>query len=349
MMRLPTAHRDQRVRSSSFGWVGAVLSLAVLLLVPPAVFGARALWARVAGHHRKRSSSVARRRALDAAVGAGCPLAAPVPEIAVFYHLYQADSEDNWRPIFEDSLRVLLSSSMMRRGGCGASLHMSSPQGFNSSSWQEHFKRLRASGVRVVDEWNGQPFPPALATPDVGERPTLAKLHEFCTAHPSALALYLHDKGVRHGVGDTNMYVKQLDWRRLHEHYLVEVWEDCATHLLKEGFWFCGAELRRWHTDGSLFYNGNFWWAKCSIVADIIHPMDLSIKTHHGHHPERYWSELWLLQAAVRKLGMRSHNASERAYNCAPLIGDHYYIRAPRGLVYEGQRCLRNYDEDGRV
>jgi hypothetical protein len=121
-----------------------------------------------------------------------------------------------------------------------------------------------------------------------GELATTMQLQRYCRANRGAFVLYLHDKGTRRPAGEASqvdVFLRQADWRRLQEYFLVEIFEDCVA-ALEAGYNTCGALLRRFPL---MHYSGNFYWARCDYVAGL---PDVEIWRHFWE--PHYWAELFI-------------------------------------------------------
>lgn len=225
-------------------------------------------------------------------------------EAVVFLHTYPANA---WRAILDDTVTALQLSPLR---ACGVrTLHGIGnqwPYAGVDASFEQFTPSTRGRGEAL------------------NELHTLAALHDYCTANPRSLALYLHSKGTRISpVADATRFFRQWDWRRFALYFLVEEPRGCIAALL-DGYDACGVNKRfaDKHLNG-LHYSGNFWWARCEHVASLPNPFDFS--------PGNMFStELYI-----------GHRPGTRLYNCFDSGIDHYWYEFSRAN-YVGARCERD-------
>ena len=282
--------------------------------------------------------------------------------LAVWFHFMQANA---WRTVFDDTMGTLENSALLRE--CGAEVFLASPQGpwlGNSTSGivgdfpvASYVTNLNASTSfmhgRVRD---GYEFGVEFA--ESGELATTLQLQRYCRANRDAFVLYLHDKGTRRPAGEASQvdsFLRQADWRRLQEYFLVEIFEDCIA-ALEAGYNTCGALLRRFPL---MHYSGNFYWARCDYVAGL---PDVAIWRHFWE--THYWAELfiggaskWLENPRINEgppcrtsvMGTHVVNAAHegshcfeaKMYNCFESRVSHYDFAYSRSY-YTGLRCTNN-------
>jgi hypothetical protein len=285
--------------------------------------------------------------------------------LVVWYHFVQANA---WRTVFDDSMGTLESSALLR--ACGAELFFASPDAPSPDALKEgnassglragapaaaYVAALNASGSFMAGRVRDA-FERGVPRAESGELATLTRLQQHCRANPTAFALYLHDKGTRRPTGDAAgqlaAFLRQADWRRLQEYFLVEVFEDCVA-ALEAGHHTCGALLRRFPL---LHYSGLFFWARCDYVAGLV-----DVESWRHKWEPHYWAELfiggavtWTERASVnegppcrtaamgahapgaRHLGQHCFEA--RMFNCYESRVNHYEHAWARAY-YAGKRC----------
>jgi len=170
------------------------------------------------------------------------------------------------------------------------------------------------------------PSPLSRGAPGHTEQATLSSLFEWCGANPGALVAYLHDKGVRRGPEDVTIFLRQWDWRRLHEYFVVEVPQGCVK-ALGEGFQTCGVAAASLDAAGAPrpHYSGNFWWARCDYVNTLPHPWTFWVDFMDGFISPEVW------------IGARA----PRMFNCWQKHVDFFAHEYPRSL-YVGAQCDSN-------
>eukprot|EP01032_Pedospumella_encystans_P015363 gene15363-17577_t len=95
---------------------------------------------------------------------------------------------------------------------------------------------------------------------DGGELQTINMLYRFCNANPNVKVLYFHNKGSHHYTEKNQEFVKLLNCYVLNTH-CIEALNDHDT---------CGWRISPFPVP---HYSGNFWWARCSYVNTLIHPL----------------------------------------------------------------------------
>lgn len=139
------------------------------------------------------------------------------------------------------------------------------------------------------------------AIEDAGEIATLSRLWGFCNSHPNAKVLYFHNKGSLRPSPENTHFRTHLDCFTLNPH--------CIS-ALDQGFDTCGARVS---PIPHIHYPGNFWWATCRHVSQLIDPatweqnatfrrslmrakMDLGMKRCQGAALglSRWFAESWL-------------------------------------------------------
>lgn len=163
------------------------------------------------------------------------------------------------------------------------------------------------------------------------EQVTLASLHEWCSSRPRAFVAYVHDKGVRRGPEDVTSFLRQADWRHLHEYFALEVPQGCF-HALHNGFDTCGSELC---SAPQAHYSGNFWWAKCSLINTLPHPYEYVFKGGPSNTGEG--SDWYTFLSPEMWIGAVNH----RMFNCWTKDVEHLYHEYPR-FLYAGAQCFES-------
>jgi hypothetical protein len=159
------------------------------------------------------------------------------------------------------------------------------------------------------------------------EVPTLTKLHEYCQKHVDHFVFYIHSKGATSmEIQDSNIAdpAAVWDWREYMEYFVIERYADCV-QALQTGSNTCGVN----YSPQPPHYSGNFWWARCSCVAELP-----AVQVH-----DRLLAEKWLLQPAgsclarakVRNMWYSGLYDNERG-------SGHYIARYPPAR-YENQTC----------
>jgi len=97
-------------------------------------------------------------------------------------------------------------------------------------------------------------------------RDTLRWIRDYSTDNPEDYILFLHTKGITHGLKPAIE-----DWRKYMEYFVVERWQDCVAKL-DEGYDCCGV---LWNTDTPIgihpHFSGAFYWAKASYINTLDH------------------------------------------------------------------------------
>lgn len=103
------------------------------------------------------------------------------------------------------------------------------------------------------------------SNPLLFERPTLIKLHEFCTLNPTNhVVLYIHTKGIKH-FGNSIVCSNVNDWTQLMEYFNIDRWKDCVRALKNHDA--CGVN---WNAGFyPPFFIGNFWWATSKYISTL--------------------------------------------------------------------------------
>jgi hypothetical protein len=141
-------------------------------------------------------------------------------------------------------------------------------------------------------------------------------------ADPGSLVAYMHDKGARDSApSHLNYALRQWDWRRLHEYFLLEVPQGCLTALGEGRLDTCGvdwlgdAEFRHGH------YSGNFWWARCDWVRSLPDPFVDRLKKN-DYRAVEYWVT----------------SAQGRHFGCFNSDVNHHDFEFSRA-IYAGRTC----------
>lgn len=239
---------------------------------------------------------------------------------AVFLH---TTPNNAWQSVLDDTMRTLQHSVLSL---CGTQMYYGFPA---THPWP----------YSITDP-SLKPAPPSKlvqASPPLPhiEQVTLSSLYEWCGAHPTALVSYVHDKGVRRGPEDVTLFLRQWDWRRLHEYFLLEVPQGCFKALTEGGFQVCGLEAA---TFPQKHYSGNFWWARCDFINTLPHPWTYQMGTVGGGKEQKdidfatfVSPEVWIGSQAPRM------------FNCWGKHLDHFFYEYPRSL-YVGAQCDDNME-----
>lgn len=119
------------------------------------------------------------------------------------------------------------------------------------------------------------------------EFPTIRALHAFAKANDSAYVylLYLHTKGV------TQLRPSIDDWRACMLYWNVMRWQDCVGKLAAghDAVGVSVIDTPRKH------FQGNFWWAKATLVARLGPVENVEFVPTHTNQNERHKAEFWVL------------------------------------------------------
>ena len=257
------------------------------------------------------------RRALGVAPWAGPPLApargesATSPlcsftngatEAALFLH---ANAANGWRMILDDTMRALQHSPL---AACGVQMFYSFPEGV---AWPYAGADNAVMPMNASRRTAGRPH---------AESAALSAIYEWCLDRPGALVAYTHDKGTRRSPAELAVFMRQWDWRRVHEYFLIEVPQGCFDALLNGGYDICGTNRE---TYPQLHFSGNFWWARCSYIKQLEHPADYYFDFDNGFISP----EVWI-----------GSGEGARAFNCFKTGVAHFEHEYPRSN-YVGALC----------
>jgi hypothetical protein len=233
-----------------------------------------------------------------------CSFTNGATEAALFLH---ANAANGWRMILDDTMRALQHSPL---AACGVQMFYSFPEGV---AWPYAGADNAIRPMNASRRTAGRPH---------AESTALSAIFEWCLDRPGALVAYTHDKGSRRSPADVSRFMRQWDWRRVHEYFLVEVPQGCFDALLNGGYDICGANRV---TEPQLHFSGNFWWARCSYIKQLEHPADYDFKDNSFISPE-----VWI----GSKKGVRS-------FNCYKTGIVHYEQEFPRSN-YVGATCFED-------
>lgn len=250
-------------------------------------------------------------------------------EWAVFLH---SNPANDWRTILDDQVKTIHASPLHNCGAAGIAAALSSTAARSRAAIGTGGAGRVLYGFQRGTPWpyaadaGFAPYNESATTLHVAnsERTTLQPLWEWCAARPHALVAYVHDKGTRTSAAENpERYLRQWDWRRLHEYFVLEVPEGCFTHLLDEGYDTCGANLR---LDPFVHFSGNFWWARCAYIAQLEAPA--TYREGDELAPERW----------IGSLDERGGGRSARHFECFNSGVVHSFARYPRS-EYLGKTC----------
>ena len=290
--------------------VAASLFVDPLRVLAPSLRGGAA--ATASGVAESASTATA---AAAAATAARCDFATRA-EWAVFLH---SNPANDWRVVLDDQVKTL-HDSPLRECGVGA----------GSAGVAERARFFY--GFQRGTAWPYSPdaaFAPYNESASTlgaanSERTTLQPLFEWCAARPRALVAYVHDKGTRTSAAENvERFLRQWDWRRLHEYFVLERPAGCFQHLLDEQYDTCGANLR---LDPSVHFSGNFWWARCDYVRQLEPPA--TYRAGDELAPERW----------IGSLDEQGGARSGRHFECFNSGVVHSFARYPRS-EYFGRTC----------
>jgi hypothetical protein len=232
-------------------------------------------------------------------------------EAAVFFHAWP---NNGWRAIVDDVVATLQTAPL---AACGVPTFVGFP---SSVAWP----------YEGADELiRRATFPAAAASRPHNEPVTLAALAEWCSAAPSSrIAIYIHDKGVRRHMREINSYLREWDWRKLHEYFLVERPQGCF-RALTSGADACGVNRMQAKSGG--YFLGNFWAARCDYIAALPAPLDYVYETDPFMSPEVWIGALPAAASATRKRPPHLFNC----YNS----GIHHYVNEFSRAIYVGENC----------
>jgi len=228
-------------------------------------------------------------------------------EAAVFFHAWPQNA---WRHVMDDVVATLQSSHL---AACGVPSFVGFPTG---------------------EEWPYEGVDPLLRRMELplaskgrehNEPVTLAGLAAWCSEAPkNRIAIYIHDKGVRKPMNDVVHYLREWDWRKLHEYFLIERPQGCFRALTSDTADTCGVNLR---IEPANHYSGNFWAARCDYIVRLPLPLEWVWDKNSFFSPE-----FWIGQLAEGK------GRAVRLFNCFSSNVNHYTTEFSRAL-YVGESC----------
>ena len=129
------------------------------------------------------------------------------------------------------------------------------------------------------------------------EQVTLAKVREYALDHPDNAVLYCHSKGS----ADATEFRKA--WRRSMTRRVVSDWRANLAHLDRFDavgcHWLTAEQFSSWapleFPDGTPFFGGNFWMARCDYLRTLPEPSTRS----------RFDAERWIGLGDPRVLELR--------------------------------------------
>ena len=243
-------------------------------------------------------------------------------EWAVFLH---SNPANDWRPVLDDQVKTI-HASPLRECGAAARAAAGARDSSGGSSGRVFYGFQRGTPWPYAADAAFAPYNESAATLGAAnsERTTLQPLWEWCASRPSALVAYVHDKGTRTSAAENpERYLRQWDWRRLHEYFVLEVPQGCFARLLDDGFDTCGANLR---LDPFVHFSGNFWWARCDYIAQLEAPA--AYRAGDELAPERW----------IGSLNERAGGRSTQFHECFNSGVVHSFSRYPRS-EYFGKVC----------
>ena len=218
------------------------------------------------------TAAAASASAAAAASAARCDFASRA-EWAVFLH---SNPANDWRVVLDDQVKTLQASPLRECGvvgGAGASTGTGASAGGSAAATARFFYGFqRGTAWPFAPDAAFAPYNESAATlaSANSERTTLQPLFEWCASRPRALVAYVHNKGTRTSAAENvERFLRQWDWRRLHEYFVLERPAGCFQHLLDEQYDTCGVNLRLYP---SVHFSGNFWWARCAYVRQLEAP-----------------------------------------------------------------------------
>lgn len=123
------------------------------------------------------------------------------------------------------------------------------------------------------------------------EENTIKKLYHFCHHHPKTKVLYFHDKGSYHA--------NKLNEEFRHNLNCYTLTPSCIEAL--DSFDTCGMRATPMPF---IHYSGNFWWAKCNYISQLVDPMSFYTNKTFANltskiNPcvnggQRYFAEAWV-------------------------------------------------------
>jgi hypothetical protein len=161
-----------------------------------------------------------------------------IPNIAIFYHIYQFG---NWASLVEEQLDTLFSSGLV---DVSEFVHVC----INGN------KQIHIEHPKISVSLNPEPW--------TEETPTLLSLRDFCSKNSGWKVLYFHTKGI------TRPSPEVTDWRKVMEYFCIEQWQRCLEALDTHDAVGC------LFVDDCYYgfyphYSGNFWWANSDYIARL--------------------------------------------------------------------------------
>jgi hypothetical protein len=234
-------------------------------------------------------------------------------EAAVFFHAWPNNA---WRAVADDVVATLQASPL---AACGVPTFVGFPA---AATWP--FDGVDPLIRRAT-------LPAAAASRPHNEPVTLAALAEWCAEAPATrVAIYIHDKGVRDSPSDVTRFLREWDWRKLHEYFLLERPQGCFRALLGGNADACGVNRVEQSESGG-YYSGNFWMARCDFIVALPPPLDYIYKPNPHVSPE-----LWIGMLPTAVVSARGRPA--RLFNCFDSAIDHYASEFSRA-IYVGENC----------
>jgi hypothetical protein len=122
-----------------------------------------------------------------------------------------------------------------------------------------------------------------------GEVPTLAALHQQ-SLKDDFWVLYLHTKGVSYqeqGYDKAGMTA----WRHYLEHFCINKWQECVSHLDKFDAVGCEYVKERKTPKGPFpgHFRGNFWWSKSSYLRTLPRVINIDMPSTELRRKGEYW------------------------------------------------------------
>lgn len=226
-------------------------------------------------------------------------------KIAVFYHLFIADTSETWVWWIEEQMGLLKSTGLA--DNADVFLCSTLPTGLinqkNNKSFDEmvvnyindNFPFVKILDIRGLNE-----------EPNLFEGQTTHKLWDYCKTF-DGYVFYFHSKGI-------NSYGTHIpggvhDWKALLHYFNLEKWRDCVAKL-DEGYDACGINfLKEENLNQDTFteeqrflcnhFAGNFWWSTAQNIRNLPDPLNIDVycdTTYMMEHLKtyRYAFEIWI-------------------------------------------------------
>lgn len=231
-------------------------------------------------------------------------------EAAIFFHAWPRNA---WRFVMDDIVATLQASPLSE---CGVPTFVGFP---SDEIWP----------YENVDPLLHRMIPPPNSAGHAHNEPvTLAALTAWCSEAPdNRIAIYIHDKGVRKPMKEIVHFIREWDWRKLHEYFLIERPQGCFRALTSGMADACGSELRQ---KPAVHFSGNFWAAHCNHIVQLPPPLDWVWEKDAFFSPE-----FWIGQVPGKT------GQAARLFNCFTSHVDHYKTEFSRSL-YAGETCEGN-------